>query len=231
MRTTCSHWSSCSRRCGTASTCPRALLRGRYMGAVARMEWAGVPIDTVTLGRLIALWPDIKARLVASIDRDYDIFDDTTFKRERFEAFLIREGIPWPRLESGALDLSDDTFREAAKRHPKIAPLRELRAALAQMRLADLQVGPDGRNRTMLSAFSARSGRNQPSTTKFIFGPAVWLRSLIRPEPGTALAYIDWQAQEHGIAAALSGDGNMVEAYRFRRPLSHIRQASWRRPT
>src|SRR5262249_7791477 len=31
---------------------PRALLRGRYMTAVARMEFAGVPIDTHALKRL-----------------------------------------------------------------------------------------------------------------------------------------------------------------------------------
>jgi DNA polymerase-1 len=31
---------------------PRALLRGRYMAAVARMEHNGVPIDTTTLGQL-----------------------------------------------------------------------------------------------------------------------------------------------------------------------------------
>jgi DNA polymerase I-like protein with 3'-5' exonuclease and polymerase domains len=66
----------------------------------------------------------------------------------------------------------------------------------------------------MLSAFRARTGRNQPSNTKFIFGPAVWLRGLIQPPPGYGIAYIDWQQQEFGIAAALSGDPRMMEAYR-----------------
>lgn len=36
-----------------------------------------------------------------------------------------------------------------------------------------------------------------------IFGPAVWLRGLIRPEPGFGVAYIDWSQQKFGIAAAL----------------------------
>ena len=73
-------------------------------------------------------------------------------------------------------------------------------------------VGADGRNRTLLSAFASRTGRNQPSNTEFIFGPAKWLRSLIRPEPGTALAYVDFSSQEMGIAAALSGkDGKNPE--------------------
>jgi len=91
--------------------------------------------------------------------------------------------------------------------------LRELRHTLSGMRLSDLAVGADGRNRTILSAFRARTGRNQPSNTKFIFGPSAWLRGLIRPPTGCGIAYIDWAQQEFGIAAALSGDPLMMVAY------------------
>ena len=91
--------------------------------------------------------------------------------------------------------------------------MRELRKSLSQLRLSSLTVGRDGRNRALLSAFGGKTGRNQPSNVKFIFGPSVWLRSLIRPEPGFALAYIDWSSQEFGIAAARSGDQRMMEAY------------------
>ena len=41
---------------------------------------------------------------------------------------LAALGIPWPRLESGQLDLSDDTFRQMAKAHPLVSPYRELRS-------------------------------------------------------------------------------------------------------
>ena len=81
------------------------------------------------------------------------------------------------------------------------------------MRLSTLAVGNDNRNRCMLSPFGARSSRNTPSNSKFIFGPAVWLRGLIKPEKGQGLAYIDWSAQEFGIAAKLSEDTAMIEAY------------------
>lgn len=91
--------------------------------------------------------------------------------------------------------------------------MRELRVSLSQMRLADLAVGRDGRNRCLLSAFRARTGRNQPSNSRFIFGPAVWLRHLIKPAAGYGLAYVDWSQQEFGIAAALSGDHQMLAAY------------------
>ena len=52
------------------------------------------------------------------------------------------------------------------------------------------------------------------ANTRFIFGPATWIRGLIKPGPGMALAYVDWEQQEFGIAAALSGDANMMAAYR-----------------
>jgi hypothetical protein len=137
------------------------------------------------------------------------------FSSERWGDYLARKGIPWPRLDSGALALDDDTFREMARSYPaEVAPIRELRHALSQLRLQDLAVGSDGRNRVLLSAFASRTGRNQPSNSRFIFGPSTWLRSLIQPRPGCAVAYLDWAQQELGIAAALSGDQPMQDAYR-----------------
>ena len=347
---------------------PRALLRGRYMTAVARMEFAGVPIDVDTLGALRANWTAIAGRITSEIDKDYGVFippgkrldqntefgravlqeaeasgvdpfkqadaaryfhdaqrqsrrdidealsearkqtglnarsisrwedaghdhstfprldetarelassypalgigtgydveagyDDTdyagrlwdllregssttrprhdpevlrqaadaiagdetpiwvterlSFSMERWARWLAANNIPWPRLETGALDMRDETFRQMARQHPEVAPIRELRHTLSQMRLNSLAVGSDGRNRCLLSPFRARTSRNQPSNAKFIFGPSCWLRGLIQPEPGRAVAYVDWEQQEFGIAAALSGDTAMMDAY------------------
>jgi hypothetical protein len=230
---------------------PRALLRGRYMAAAARMERIGVPLDAEALARLRAGWDGINGRLIAAVDADYgvfvpagrrsinpqpkhhpdllrraaepvascpageaDYFGPMRFSAERWAGYLARRGIPWPRLESGALALDDDTFREMARAYPvEVAPIRELRHALSQLRLNELAVGPDGRNRVLLSAFGSRTGRNQPSNSRFVFGPSTWLRGLIRPGPGRAVAYCDWSAQEYGIAAALSGDRAMQGDY------------------
>jgi hypothetical protein len=206
---------------------PRALLRGRYMKAAAAMEYNGTPIDTETLARLRECWTDIQDDLIAGIDAAYGVFDGRTFKAERWEQYLITHGIPWPRLESGRLDLSDNAFRQMAKAYPVVSPMRELRSALSELRLNDLAVGQDGRNRTILSAFRSRTGRNQPSNTKYIFGPSVWLRSLIKPPVGFGIAYIDWSQQEFGIAAALSGDCAMQAAYQSGDPyLAFAKQAN-----
>jgi hypothetical protein len=187
--------------------------RGRYMSAVARMEWAGVPIDTETLSRLRDSWELIKDRLIDEINPRFNVYVDGVFKRHRWAQWLFRAGISWPKYPSGELILEDDTFREMARSNADVALMRELRHSLDEFKLEGLTVGSDGRNRTLLSPFGASSSRNTPSNTKFIFGPSVWLRGLIKPEPGIALAYIDWSSQEYGIAAALSGDSAMMEAY------------------
>lgn len=192
---------------------PRALIRGRSMAAVAAMEHNGTPNDVRTLKLIRHHWTDIQDKLIANIDADYGVFEGRTFKAERFAAWLVSQNIPWPLLKSGHLDLTDDTFRHQARAYPSVSPLRELRSSLSDLRLNDLAVGRDGRNRTMLSAFRSRTGRNQPSNSKYIFGPSVWLRGLIKPPPGYGVAYADWSQQEFGIAAALSGDRAMQEAY------------------
>jgi hypothetical protein len=192
---------------------PRALLRGWYAAAVARMEWTGIPMDTESLGRLRAGWDRIKDELIERVDRDYGAFEAREFQPARWAAWLARNDIPWPRLPSGELDLSLDAFRDMAKAYPRVGPMKELCASLAQLRRFRLAVGPDGRNRCPLRPFAAKTGRNQPSTSRFVFGPATWVRGLIKPPEGMALAYVDWSGQEYGIAAALSGDEAMQADY------------------
>ena len=129
-----------------------------------------------------------------------------------FARYLAGRGIAWPKTDTGRLKLDEDTFKDMSKVHPELAPLRELRHSLSELRLEKLAVGTDGRNRTMLSPFGASSGRNTPSANRFIFGPSVWLRGLIKPGPGMAIAYIDWSSQEVAIAAALSGDPFLLDS-------------------
>lgn len=204
----------------------RALWRGRYTQAVATMETRGVPLDTVTLNQLQDKGDAIQAGLIEHVDRAYGVFEGASFRLGKFERYLNQQGIPWPRLASGSLALDDDTFKEQSRTYPQLAALRELRASLGQMRLPRLAVGQDGRNRCLLSPFRSVTGRNQPSNARFIFGPATWMRSLIQPPPGYGLAYIDWSQQEFGIAAALSGDRRMMDAYRSGDPyLAFAKQA------
>jgi DNA polymerase-1 len=191
----------------------QVLLRGRYMKAVGAMQHRGIPFDLDLLNTLNANWDAIKLKLIAKVDTQYGVYVDGTFKEALFETYLSHKQIPWPRLESGRLALDRDTFSNMSKRYPAVQPLHELRKTLGELKLNKLAVGRDSRNRTILSPFAAKTGRNQPSTTKFVFGPAKWVRGLIKPAEGMALAYCDWSSQEIAIAAALSGDELLWDAY------------------
>jgi hypothetical protein len=193
---------------------PRALLRGRFMRAVARVEHNGIPVNVPTLASLNEHWGGLLRDMVQHVDRNFGVYDDGHFRAERFARWLARNGIPWPRLASGELALDDDSFRDMAQSYPVLQPLRQLRQALAMLHLADLPVGSDGRNRCLLSPFGTITGRCAPSTSRYVFGRPAWMRSLIRPEEGRALAYLDWSAQEYGVGAFLSRDEAMVADYR-----------------
>jgi hypothetical protein len=210
---------------------PRALLRGRYTAAMARMERTGVPIDMETLTRLRDNWEAVRGRLIEGVDRGYGggFFRDGKLKGRRWAAWAASRGISWPRDGEDEPLVDLDTLRGMAKLHPEVRPMARLWSTLqALLPVSDgrLAVGPDGRNRTPLRPFASKTGRNQPSTAEFAFGLAGWLRGLIRPADGTALAYVDYAQQEFGIAAALCGDAKMQEAYRCGDPyLAFAKQA------
>lgn len=172
-----------------------------------------MPIDCDILALLRLHWNDVQDSLISAVDADFGVYDGRTFKADRWGSYLLSRQIPWPHHDSGSLDLSDNAFTEMSRTYPELAPIRELRHALSKLRLNDIGVGGDGRHRCMLSAFNSKTGRNQPSASRYIYGPAVWLRGLIQPKPGMALCYIDYEQQEFGIGAALSGDLAMQKAY------------------
>ncbi len=190
----------------------RALLRGRYLAAVARIEASGVPLDAMTTARLAQDWPAIRGKVVERIDSGYGVFACCRLQPGAFEAWLERSGIAWPR--AGDLDLGDNVFRDMSRAHPAVRPLKELCTLLDGFDPTELKMDHDGRSRVPLRPIATRTGRNAPSAKSSVFGHGAWIRHLVRPEPGTRLALVDWSQQEFGIAAALSGDAAMQQAYR-----------------
>ena len=114
---------------------------------------------------------------------------------------------------SGQIDLKRKTFRSMVKIYPDLAPVYELRHHLSQMRKLKLKVGRDGRCRTPWWGFSSKTGRFQPKATEQPFGNSTWVRSMIQPGPGMAIAYVDFSGAEFGIAAALSNCARMIDVY------------------
>ena len=105
------------------------------MAAVAKMEWLGVPIDAVTLESLRTSWDSIQDRLIGRIDRDYDVFDGRTFKKDKWGGLAGETTLPgrdWnqvPWLWTTKRLVTWQNF------HPLVAPIKELRTSLSQLRL------------------------------------------------------------------------------------------------
>jgi hypothetical protein len=117
---------------------PRSLYRGRYMASVASMEAVGVPIDVELLTRLRDRWEQIEQELIARVDAQYGVYEGTSFRNRKFERWLAAHEILWPRYANGELMLKDKVFRDMAKIHPELNPLRELRYSLSKLRLNNI---------------------------------------------------------------------------------------------
>jgi hypothetical protein len=182
---------------------PHALYRGRYMCAVGHVQHTGIPVDLNLITRLRSRWQDVVDRLVQNERDQFDVIKHRDVDQAKLAQWLLNHGIEsWPLSPTGALQTDSDTLSEMAKIHPEVMPLKEFLHAVRKTRLfVDLSIGSDGRNRFMLSPFASKTGRNQPSSSRSIFGPATWVRSLIQPPPGRALIYCDWSGQEYGLAA------------------------------
>jgi hypothetical protein len=179
--------------------------------AVSAIRRTGIPLDTEKFSLLLERRDDIRSDLIADVDRHFHVYEDGSFVFKKFGEYLVAQGIPWPLTKTGRLCTDEETFEELVPCYPQLMPLYVLRNTLTELKDISLQIGHDGRNRAMLAPFRSVTGRNQPAN---IFGLSVWFRNFIQPLPGYAIAYIDWDQQEPGIAAALSGDPAMMAAYR-----------------
>ncbi len=208
----------------------RAIARGTYIIEIAKIEDRGVPIDGERLEAICARRNELICHLVSQ-HQDLDVYDETTFSQKKFEAFLTRNGLAerWKKTETGIYTSEDDYMKEMGHHLPIIEELRQLKKTVLQLQHDRFHAGSDGRARCLLWPFSSITGRNQPAAGKeqkegirsespYIFGLPKPFRFLIRPTPEMALAYIDWEQQEFMIAALMSGDKEMIRAYKSGNP-------------
>ena len=141
----------------TIRSLPHAMLRAKFQWAMRQSGTARCAGRSAVAHRYQSHWAGMQLDLVrSSIDRSASTKSTTacrTGARSGFRAFVKRNDMSWPQYEDGALDETDQTFRAMAGLYPFIEPLRELRYSLSKLRLNDLAVGSDGRNRTPLWAY------------------------------------------------------------------------------
>jgi DNA polymerase-1 len=185
--------------------------------AVAQIQARGMPIDT----QLWNLVQENKAAVIKALLQRFDpshgdddpIYTlDGHWSQVRFGRWLARNGVTaWPRTETGMLELKGDAFR-LMYHLPGVEKLHALRDSLRVIVTAKLPIGRDGRNRPSLFPFCTATGRNAQS--KSLYNCHAGLRSFMRFPPDKIGLYLDWKGQEIGIAAALSGDRALMDAYR-----------------
>jgi DNA polymerase-1 len=200
----------------TIRSLPHAMLRAKFQWAIAQQERRGVPLDGPVLTHIRQHWHGMRLDLVSELDQPFGCYEVVAgkphWRKKRFADYVHRQRMNWPTLADGTLEATDETFKEMAGKYPHIELLRELRYSLSKLRLNDLAVGADGRNRTQLWAYGTKTARNAPGATKYVFGPAKWLRFLITPPIGRALAHRDCCQQEVRIAAIQSNDSALLQA-------------------
>jgi DNA polymerase I len=195
---------------------PRALHRGRYMMAVARQEWVGLPIDVACMTQFAENWAALQRHFIAR-DDTLGLYEDLSFREQRLWDLIAARHWDWPRTGHGRPELKIRTLAQQARRYPELKPLVRLRNNIAELRLSKLAntVGADGFSRCPMLPFWTRTSRCQPSARDKVFLPSLpgWLHGVLRPPPGFALVELDWSGEENGIMAGLSGDPGMIADY------------------
>jgi DNA polymerase I len=183
---------------------------------VAQIQARGMPIE-VPLWNLVqenkgAVIRYLLQRFDPSQGSDTPIYTpDGEWNYVRFEQWLTSAGVTaWPRLESGKLDIKGDAFR-MMYHVPGIERLHALRDSLGVIVRARIPIGRDGRNRPSLFPFCTATGRN--AHAKSLYNAHAGMRSFMVFPPDKIGVYLDWRTQEIAVAAALSGDAALKDAY------------------
>ncbi|MGB9203342.1 MAG: DNA polymerase [Terriglobales bacterium] len=219
------------RMIGQIGDIEQALHRGRCMKAVACMEWNGVPVNVAKLEQLKRNTKAVRRSVVRNFEDEYqagihswDRHGDPHFSNKGYTDWVRRMGFDeetW--LFNGDRASADDKLVLEpmsllySERMPVIEEYRQLRKFLTLAKSEfKFPVGPDGRNRSGMRPFEARSSRSQPKTSENIPNATKALRSLLAPHVGEVLMHRDWSNTEYGIAAALAHDNKRWDHYLHR---------------
>jgi hypothetical protein len=190
-----------------------------YLKAVARMELRGIAVDVRTARLILRSREALRTTLIERVNHTWPVFKNGSFRRKAFLAWCRQERIDWPRKPSPTngrlyLPLDDETLADMEGRHSFIGRVRQVRKTLQLFGRRSIKVdGRTGRHYYSTSPFRSVTGRNAPRN--FIFSGPKWQRWLIvPPTPDHVLVYVDYIAQEVGIAAALSDDSELQATYK-----------------
>jgi hypothetical protein len=210
-------------------TLNQALIRGFFMSVAAWVQHVGLPIDMPLYRRFSMNAATLRSSFIVAHAERFDVHENGHFNFEEFEEWLKGKNLlaGWSRTATGQLATSGKKLERMRN-----DDVRDLLSFLATVDLLEgvsssfntageieedtdkakgLQICPDGRSRASLFPFGTKTGRNAPRGRAFVFTNPTWMRFLVVPPKGRALAHLDWRAQELRIGAILSGDPALLE--------------------
>jgi hypothetical protein len=213
-----------------------ALKRGEYAVRTALMVEAGYPVN---MDKIRNFMSNIDSILKSSVEDCIEVapevkpfrLDKKTGKyvacEKHIRAWVDQQAKPyWRVTDKGKKSLSKDAFKDwyssdspgfagAYCRHLKTKQsLNGFLPGKTKGKKTFLDyVGKDNRVRPYFGIYGAQSSRSQPAATGFIPLKAHWMRNFIEANEGFALAQGDFSSEEFLVAAILSQDKKMMEAY------------------
>jgi DNA polymerase-1 len=195
----------------------RAPIRAAFMMEIERMRWAGIPIDVPIYRLAERRAPVVVPKMREELNRKLgaDVYFQNVFKRNTMFQVMHRNEIPIPvDPKTGKLSCATKLIKNMIETYPLLKEYYEDKRMIDALKNLKLEIGSDGRNRFWFNPFGTKTGRNNPSTNRALFGLPHTMRSFMRPGPGMALAQVDFGSEEVGIAAALSRDSVLMSDYR-----------------
>jgi DNA polymerase I len=194
----------------------RAPIRGAFMMEIERMRWRGIPIDTNIYRRAERCAPAVVSKMRVELNRKLgaEVYFQNVFKRNTMFQVMRRNGIPIPvDPKTGKDSCATKLIKSMIETYPLLKHFYEDKRMIDAVKNLKLEIGSDNRNRFWLNPFGTKTGRNNPSTNRAIFGLPHTMRSFMKPPPGMAFAQADFGAEEVGIAAFLSGNSGLKADY------------------
>jgi len=216
--------------------------RSETMARTALMISEGYPVDVEKMKNFAGNVKKILIKLCEDINSqfEYDLFKwnnknqiyskNTLMMKKIIEESEYRD--IWDKTELGNYSLRVESFEKHfnySHKFPRDCPFIQYLRYLKTYRSLNGftpkgsttknketifdSLGNDGRVRCYLNPYGAQSGRYQPKATSFIPLKSAWMRSLIGPKKGRAIAAIDYKSQEFLLGGLVSGDSNMLDAY------------------
>ena len=217
--------------------------RGRYSICMGICEHRGMPININLLSNIIAKTPEILEMHKEEVNGYFPFFvgdyqrpsiirkNGSTFNYKTtpahkdmaaYQKYVESLKIPnFPKTKTGKYKLDKDTLEEFGYWNG-LEALWKFNKTESSLKWFNKENGNgffervgkiDNRVRPYYGIFGTQTGRNAAKAKTFPLAMSSWLRAIIQPDESTYIIGADFSQQEVYVAAILSKDDNLLQAY------------------